>query len=192
LIALPAAAASAAPKPKNGPLVVASYAGFGGEKVRTDVLAVPEMGKPVKLFSKPGLGGAFAISPDGKRFVYQTPASTGSPYVGFVRRPGKQFRISAATEMTFPGDAVFAPDGKSVYYTRTTVTNVQIGLEYESSLKQYFLASRKTRTIDRHPLAGHRDRKSGQITLPFPISKNQRRATRAAMRSWAARARSRL
>ena len=153
LIAVPAAAAFAAPKPKNGPLVVVDLAGLGSKKVRTDVLAIPEKGKPKKLFSKPGLVGAVAISPDGKRFVFQAPASTGSLYVSPLKRPGKKIRISAASETKLPGDAVFSPDGKSIYFTTAVITGdpgnpLPGGPEFTTSLKQYFLASGKSRTID--------------------------------------------
>ena len=157
LIAVPAGTASAKTKAINGPLVVANYAGLGSKNVRTDVLAIPEKGKPEKLLSKAGLNGAIAISPDGRRFVYQAPASTGSLYLSWVKRPGKKLRLSAASENALPGDAVFSPDGKSIYYTSTTVTTGDPGNpfpgepEFRTSLKQYFLASRKSRTIDFDP-----------------------------------------
>ncbi len=153
LIAFPAGTAFAAPKAKNGPLVVVDYAGLGSKNVRTDVLAIPEKGKSKKLFSKPGLVGAVAISPDGKRFVYQAPASTGSLHMSTLQRPGKKTRISAASETSLPGDAVFSPDGKSIYYTTAVITGdpgnqPPGGPEFTTSLKQYFPASGKSRTID--------------------------------------------
>lgn len=134
--------ASATLPGKNGPLLFNSFFGFSSKAPRTFVSAGTGNGKFKRVFARKGLVGMPTVSPDGKRMIFQAlPAN--DLYTVVLSRPGKALRIASTQKNTLSSQGVFAADGKSVYYTVTTATT---GGTYRNVLKQYFFATRKTKS----------------------------------------------
>ncbi len=139
------AVASATLPGKNGPLLISTFMKVG-ESTKTYLYTETTAGKTTKL-----LGGADSfyeggVSPNGKSLVFSRYPGY-QMWLGPFSHPDRAKAITPAIEDTNSGDAVFAPDGKSIYYS--TKIYGSSGTTYR--IHEYKIKTKKSRTFKLNP-----------------------------------------
>lgn len=141
MLTMMAGSASATLPGKNGPLLVSSFVKQQSLNYSTYLFIQPLAGKARKLIGTPEFSYSdAAVSPNGRQIVYSRYPGY-QLWLGPARKPGKARAITAPDPDLNNGDSLFAPDGKSIYYSATYYTGAGVGWH----LRRYFIKSKKTR-----------------------------------------------
>jgi len=140
------ATASATLPGKNGPLLISTFVKGEGGNYSTYVFTETPAGKSTML-----LGGADsfsdpAVSPNGKSIVYSRYPGY-QLWMGPFGDPDSAKAITPAIEDTNFSEAVFAPDGKSIYYSAKIYADS--GTSW--TLKRYTVKTEKSKTYKLKP-----------------------------------------
>ncbi|MBN8867627.1 MAG: PD40 domain-containing protein [Solirubrobacterales bacterium] len=139
--------ASATLPGKNGPLLISTFIKKGSPNYSTYLYKETLAGKAKKLLGS--VETSFydgAVSPNGRRIVYSRYPGY-QLWLGPFANPGKAKAITELDPELNNGDSVFAPDGKSIYYSATYYTGAGVGWH----LRRYSLETGKTRSYELDP-----------------------------------------
>lgn len=139
--------ASATLPGRNGPLLISAFVKNGSPNYTTFLFTQEPGAKAKKIAGAPEKSAYDgAVSPNGRQLVYSSYPGY-QLWLGPLSRPGKARAITDLDPELNNGDSVFAPDGKSIFYSATYFTGAGVGWH----LRRYDLKTKKIRSYKVDP-----------------------------------------
>lgn len=141
-MSLTVGSASATLPGKNGPLLVSSFVKEQSLNYSTFLFTETLAGKSSKLIgARDDSTYDGAVSPNGRQIVFSRYPGY-QLWLGPFKNPGQAKAITVLDPDLNNGDAVFSPDGKSIYYSATYYTEAGVGWH----LRRYDIKTKKIKS----------------------------------------------